>query len=794
MNAKNQLQNKIIEDLLKKQYFQIKDNSEKTAIRDELAKKYKVKQVWIKDVVINGYGKEGRKIDNHKILDLISADPGSSVVTKVSEDPAEGFVLNKETSEKIYFVSSAPGQEGIGLLKLRKKMKEIKGMGLLVLNNGNEGPISDAVFNEIQESADENGILTAAVYREGISHKARIKALNLAEIINRICEFCAAYDASDDPWRTNTSQALSARLALEDFARWIEVKVSQRSSNPFTVEISKGSTNAPKVLWICLLPPGQQPSDGVYVSICFDRKGRGLICGFSESVSNPKGLKTIKRSDSELLIDVDGERPGTKFNDSFVNPLEIFKESVEEEKLLSHLVNSLELCSDYIKSNKMTFSQKVAKDEVSPGLFSFSEQQEFQESLKKTGFIFSEALPARFLISLLAKPFVILSGNSGTGKTKIAEQFSSWLCGQKRGGHELVAVGADWTDNRHVLGFVNHLRPNREIESPVYQSTAVLDLILRANENPSFPFFLILDEMNLSHVERYFSDFLSAMESREGVIRLHSEGPPDDEKFRLPRFNNDKASVPRAVAYPHNLFVVGTVNVDETTYMFSPKVLDRAHVIEFQAGPNSIGKFLVNPQALQAIVPAAENASASFLALSKAARGIGTSLLDPLPTTVADGLNKHLKSILAILGRGRFEFAFRTVNELNSYLRVCRQLAKNKTAWDSGMRLSRKDREDGRGNWLSDLDDGILQKILPRLHGSRSRMGNLVGALVFYFATGREADSLKFFPEDGKEDAEKTLTDAIILAADAPEFPRCFRKMQTMARVLVEEQFVSFIC
>ena len=97
-------------------------------------------------------------------------------------------------------------------------------------------------------------------------------------------------------------------------------------------------------------------------------------------------------------------------------------------------------------------------------------------------------------------------------------------------------------------------------------------------------------------------------------------------------------------------------------------------------------------------------------------------------------------------------------------------------------------------SWLSDLDDEILQKVLPRLHGSRSRVGNLVGALVCYFATGKEADALQFFPADGQEEAVKTLTDAIILAPDAPEFPRCFKKMQTMARVLVEEQFVSFIC
>jgi hypothetical protein len=591
---------------------------------------------------------------------------------------------------------------------------------------------------------------------------------HIAEAFRAICNFCTAYDKADAAWMKNRPECLQAQKHLRELQDWLQSQFGSFKGQSLRVKFSTGNAAFPKVPWVCLLPEGQEVNDGVYVSICFDRRGRGAVSGFAESASSPKGLSVLKRTDKELKIDVNGSSAGTHFNDGFVNPEEFFKDSFDAAKLRDHIQKSLDLCFAHLGGT-----------EVPP--MTPDDKNNFVSALRKCGFVAEGKLPDAFLQSLIAKPFVILTGNSGTGKTKIAELLASWLRGNESDGHELVAVGADWTDNRNVVGFVNHLRPGKDEKSAVYQSTAVLDLLLRATANPSLPFFLILDEMNLSHVERYLADFLSAMESREGVIRLHSEGAPEESDYRLPRFDNDSVGVPREVAYPRNLFVIGTVNVDETTYMFSPKVLDRAHVIEFQADAETIGTFLTNPQTLQAMECAPEKVASGFLALSKAARGMGASAIGPLPPLVAGAINERLGSILAILRRGRFEFAFRTAKELNSYLRVCRHLSDDKSSWDSH-------------GWKTDLDDEILQKVLPRLHGSRSRVGNLVGALVCYFATGEQAESLKFFPADGQEEAVKTLTDAIILAPDAPEFPRCFKKMQTMARVLVEEQFVSFIC
>lgn len=149
----------------------------------------------------------------------------------------------------------------------------------------------------------------------------------------------------------------------------------------------------------------------------------------------------------------------------------------------------------------------------------------------------------------MAKPFVILTGNSGTGKTRISKQFAEYLEVIDINGEKnwlIVPVGADWTDNARVLGFYNPLADNGVGK---YEKTGIIKLIERANDNPEIPYFLILDEMNLSHVERYFSDFLSHMETPDNPFELDGY-----------RNKNDEDESTGKLPYPENLFVIGTVN------------------------------------------------------------------------------------------------------------------------------------------------------------------------------------------------------------------------------------------
>jgi 5-methylcytosine-specific restriction protein B len=194
----------------------------------------------------------------------------------------------------------------------------------------------------------------------------------------------------------------------------------------------------------------------------------------------------------------------------------------------------------------------------------------FRQNEQLKTLVFSDAqigLIHAALHSAEGKRFVLLAGLSGTGKTSMAQGYARAYCealGLTPNGHyEQVAVWPDWTDPTGLLGFVNPLAT-----PPTFQETAALRLLLTANLNPDKPYFLCLDEMNLARVEHYFAPFLSAMEGRDGKLTIHASRDAVD-------------AIPSRIAWPTNLFILGTVNMDETTYPFSDKVLDRAFTFEF---------------------------------------------------------------------------------------------------------------------------------------------------------------------------------------------------------------------
>ena len=366
----------------------------------------------------------------------------------------------------------------------------------------------------------------------------------------------------------------------------------------------------------------------------------------------------------------------------------------------------------------------------------------FYEDLFKSRYKFNKYFVLRFISALCTKPFLILTGLSGSGKTKLAQAFTYWITENEKQ-YCLIPVGADWTNREPLLGFSNSLEPGKYIKP----ENRVIDLIIEAGkeENADKPFFLILDEMNLSHVERYFADFLSVMESNE-KISLHSD---------IEWLDN----VPSELSVPKNLFIIGTVNVDETTYMFSPKVLDRAHVIEFRVNEEEMENFLKEPlkPELELLKGLGIDMASDFIRKSQTEISEFDDLAEVQTTLIQ--FFKELKKIGA-------EFGYRSASEIYRFAGILKIFTK----------------ENGN-EWSIDdiIDAAVIQKLLPKVHGSRSKLEPILKTLAELclidknqFNTITKGDNIDF--------ADKTKI----------KYPLTFEKILRMRTRVIQDGFTSF--
>ena len=199
-----------------------------------------------------------------------------------------------------------------------------------------------------------------------------------------------------------------------------------------------------------------------------------------------------------------------------------------------------------------------------------------------------------YITAIKSKPFLLLAGISGTGKSRIVRELARacWDEGsgeykaQKPKNFQMVQVKPNWHDSSDLIGYVSRVSGKAEFVAGEF-----LKFVARAWEDTETPYFLCLDEMNLAPVEQYFAEYLSVIESRksheDGTVTTDPIVEKADEEwyFNLTasltsnedirkQFNKD------GICIPQNLIVVGTVNMDETTFSFSRKVLDRAMTIE----------------------------------------------------------------------------------------------------------------------------------------------------------------------------------------------------------------------
>ena len=356
---------------------------------------------------------------------------------------------------------------------------------------------------------------------------------------------------------------------------------------------------------------------------------------------------------------------------------------------------------------------------------------EICSAIKRTGLLYEDKLIQRYACSLMTKPFVILSGLAGSGKTQLALAFARAMSENVEQQLCVVPVGADWTNREPLLGYPNALKQGEYMQP----ESGALQIMMRALRNPQKPYFLVLDEMNLSYVERYFADFLSALESNQKIPLWEKPDECDSE-------------VDASIALPKNLFIVGTINVDETTYMFSPKVLDRANVIEFKISDKEMEQFL--GQDMNIDVHAADGACANMgqdFVLKATSKEIDNSEL----------AQRTLLEFFKVLKKVNAELGYRSATEIYRFIANAKACAEGMTEDEI-------------------LDATIVQKLLQKLHGSRKKLEPALKALWGLCMT----------------DDHKTEAITRENAEQYAKFAEAADKIQRMMQTALDNGFTSF--
>lgn len=443
----------------------------------------------------------------------------------------------------------------------------------------------------------------------------------------------------------------------------------------------------------------------------------------------------------------------------------------------------------------------------------------------------------QYLTALRTKPFMLLAGISGTGKSRIVRKLAQATVTeelQKAEGYEgtdfandrwklhspanfeLIQVKPNWHNSMDVIGYLSN------IPSPHYVFTPFIEFIVKAWQYPEVPFFLCLDEMNLAPVEEYFAEFLSAIESRsfEGgeymtdpIIKPFNSFGDDVAKMMVntlfPNFTaGDTESTTtkiikhfriKGLTLPKNLIVIGTVNMDETTFSFSRKVLDRAMSVEMNEV--NYDSFLndTTDDDLKAIVLAfEENDDADLNALLVDRHIEAREIIDELGDDAKFAID-YLKRINALLEGTPFKLGYRAANEALIYLQASYEF--------------------GHTDRIAALDNFTLMKILSRVEGDemklkitdsdadKERIANAevnvdeakqYGDLNILTALGNIITQM--LGESGNTDVERNVTEEtatesgeeMIFTEQEKKELQSIKKIDSMLSQLKRDHFVSF--
>lgn len=320
-----------------------------------------------------------------------------------------------------------------------------------------------------------------------------------------------------------------------------------------------------------------------------------------------------------------------------------------------------------------------------------------------------------YLTALRTKPFMLLAGISGTGKSRIVREMAKacWKEGDEEFGKNcprnfcMVQVKPNWHDSSELIGYVSRLNGEKFVVGPF------LRFLAAALKEPNVPYFLCLDEMNLAPVEQYFAEYLSVIESRklnkDGIIETDPiiqyektdaykslinklfDSPGERDAYKAEEGG-------KRLTIPQNLFVVGTVNMDETTFSFSRKVLDRAMAIE------------MNEVDLHGGLAKGSGNEIGYIGNSIIGDAAEGKDVYEENKELCDEVLAYLEQVNTILEGTPFKIAYRTRNEFLMYAVNRKILAPDSQLWQT-------------------LDEMTSMKILSRIEGDSDRTKDVLERL-----------------------------------------------------------------
>ncbi|PRX18490.1 dynein-related subfamily AAA family protein [Orenia metallireducens] len=370
--------------------------------------------------------------------------------------------------------------------------------------------------------------------------------------------------------------------------------------------------------------------------------------------------------------------------------------------------------------------------------------KEIKEYISSKGFTYPGGLIENFYLSLKTKPFVLLAGISGTGKTKLVQLFAEAIgCTNQNNRFKIIPVRPDWSDGSDLLGYKNI--------KDKFNPGPMIDIIKDAIDEPENIYILCLDEMNLARVEYYFSDLLSVMETRA----RDEERIKSNKLLKKTDFVKEEDKENYAGLYlPDNLYLVGTVNMDETTHPFSKKVLDRANTIEFSEV--NLASFDLDQEEKESLKRVDNNfLQSNYITLNdckEADKGFIKEVID------------KLIDINDILKKENLHVGYRVRDEILFYMLYNQQ------------------------EELISLEDAfdfqIMQKILPRIQGSSYLIKNILIDLV------KVTSGMGFSKE------ETIIGDQVIDGIEKNNnkipYPRSSKKLAYMIKRFEEDGFTAY--